>query len=307
MNKMNAITLDQFSVFMTVVKEGSFAAAARKLHRVQSSITYTVQKLEEQSGVVLFDRSSYRVSLTEAGYALLPRISRILEDFSEFQVQTETMKQGVEAELTMVVDNFLSLSLMTSALEKFKLAYPKVQLRINAAWAQDAVQQLIHGEADLGAFFGNKNLPPELEYEVITDIDLVAVAAPTHPLSSLPPDIPREQMRDHLQIIVSNPKSSRDSPAFGIVGVNQWRVNESRLRYNLIMAGIGWGSMPRPMVAAEIERGELIELKPARWDSSNRMPRVVAVVAKCRGKAIGPAATFLRNEIAAAAETKQDS
>lgn len=263
--------------------------------------------MEEQSGVVLFDRSSYQVSLTEADYALLPRISRILEGFSEFQVQTETMKQGVEAELTMVVDNFLPLSLMTSALEKFKLAYPKVQLRINAAWAQDAVQQLIHGEADLGAFFGKKNLPPELEYEVITDIDLVAVAAPTHPLSSLPPDIPREQMRDHLQIIVLNPKLSRDSSAFGIVSVNQLRVNESRLRYNLIMAGIGWGSMQRPMVAAEIERGELIELKPARWDSSNRMPRVVAVVAKCRGKAIGPAATFLRNEIAAAADTKQDS
>ncbi|WP_424018411.1 helix-turn-helix domain-containing protein, partial [Marinomonas arenicola] len=53
-------------------KEVSFAAAGRKLHLVQSSITYTLQKLEEQSGVVLFDRSIYRVSLTEAGYALLP-------------------------------------------------------------------------------------------------------------------------------------------------------------------------------------------------------------------------------------------
>ena len=69
---MDSLTLDQFAVFAAVVDAGSFAAAARRMNRAQSAITYAIQKLEEQSGVVLFDRAAYRAELTEAGRALLP-------------------------------------------------------------------------------------------------------------------------------------------------------------------------------------------------------------------------------------------
>jgi DNA-binding transcriptional LysR family regulator len=75
---MDALTIDQFAVFAAIAKEGSFAAAARRMNRAQSAITYAIQKLEDQSGVELFDRSSYRPVLTEAGKALLPRALRIL-------------------------------------------------------------------------------------------------------------------------------------------------------------------------------------------------------------------------------------
>ncbi len=69
---LDGLTLDQFAVFVTVVEEGSFSAAARKLNRAQSAITYTVQALEAQTGTDLFDRSAYRPTLTPAGRALVP-------------------------------------------------------------------------------------------------------------------------------------------------------------------------------------------------------------------------------------------
>ncbi len=72
---LDGLTLDQFAVFVTVVEEGSFSAAARKLGRAQSAITYTVQALEAQTGTDLFDRSAYRPKLTPAGRALLPRLT----------------------------------------------------------------------------------------------------------------------------------------------------------------------------------------------------------------------------------------
>lgn len=78
---MNAITLDQFMVFLTIVDEKSFAGAARKLSRTQSAITYAIQKLEEQSDLLLFDRSTYRPTLTDAGRSVLPRIRRVMDDF----------------------------------------------------------------------------------------------------------------------------------------------------------------------------------------------------------------------------------
>ncbi|PUB10407.1 hypothetical protein DFP92_11934 [Yoonia sediminilitoris] len=66
-----------------------------------------------------------------------------------------------------------------------------------------------------------------------------------------------------------------------------------RLRYDLVKSGISWGSMPRPMVEANLSRGDLVELRPAQWDSSNTMPRFKTVVAKRKGKALGPAGSFL--------------
>lgn len=294
---MDAITFDQFTVFLTVVEEGSFAAAARKLGRVQSAITYATQKLEEQCGMELFDRTAYRPTLTAQGRALLPRIQRVLDNVAEFRVQAQSMAQGVEPELVLAIDGFLPLSLITPALKQFHAEFPMVQLRINAVWSLDAPQQLVDKDADLGVFLRMPGLPSELENKVVDEIDLVAVAAPGHPLSKLPPGFSSETMRDHLQIVVSNPKMVRDAQAFGVVGVNQWRVSEVRLRHDLIKAGIGWGSMPSPMVKAEIARGELVALAPAQWDSSDKMPRLTIIIARRKDKAMGPAATFLMSAI----------
>ena len=66
-----AINLDGLQVLDAIVREGSFAAAAEALHRVPSSVTYAVRRLEESLGVSLFDRGGHRAELTAAGEALL--------------------------------------------------------------------------------------------------------------------------------------------------------------------------------------------------------------------------------------------
>lgn len=295
---MDAITLDQFTVFLTIVEEGSFAAAARRLGRAQSAITYAVQKLEDQSGVPLFDRSDYRPKLTEQGRALLPRIRRIIEDVDEFRVQAQSIAQGVEAELIVAVETFLPLSMFSKALRRFHEAYPMVQLRINAVRPMDATRQLLDDRADLGLLLLSPKREPDLESLLITEMDFVAVAAPKHPLAELPPNFPQEATRDHLQIVVSDPEPARGSAEYGVIGVNQWRVSDVRLRYDLVKEGIGWGSMPRPMAEADLKRGDLVELRPAKWDSSNTMPRFKAVVAKRKDTALGPAGNFLMTSLA---------
>lgn len=65
------ITLDQLRVFIAVVEEGSFTAAAKKLRRVQSAISYSVANLERLLEVPLFDRAGRLPVLTDAGRALL--------------------------------------------------------------------------------------------------------------------------------------------------------------------------------------------------------------------------------------------
>jgi DNA-binding transcriptional LysR family regulator len=82
----DGLTLDQLQVFLAVAESGSFSAAARMLGRAQSAVTYAVQRLEQQVGTQLFDRSGYRPTLSAAGQALLPRARRIAEDIDLFKV-----------------------------------------------------------------------------------------------------------------------------------------------------------------------------------------------------------------------------
>ena len=290
---MDALTLDQFAVFVAVADSGSFAAAAREMGRAQSAITYAIKKLEDQSGTQLFDRSSYRPSLTDAGCALLPRVRRILDEVGEFRLHAHGIARGLEAEIDVVVDAFLPVSTITPILRDFHETFPMVRVRLTADWQNAAVDALMEGRADVGMIVEFGPLPSELESVVFDQMDLIAVASPDHPLASLTGKIGPDVLRDHLQIVVANPNASRNERVYGATGINRWHVSDNHIRRALIEAGLGWGSMPRTMVEDALHSGRLLQLHPERWDASNRMPRFRLSAVKRRDRALGPAATWL--------------
>ena len=78
-NELSALTLDQIRLFVCVVQEGSFSAAARRLRRAQSAVSYGVANLEKLLGVQLFDRSGHRPALTATGQGLLSNARQVLD------------------------------------------------------------------------------------------------------------------------------------------------------------------------------------------------------------------------------------
>jgi DNA-binding transcriptional LysR family regulator len=295
---MDSLTLDQFAVFAAIVAEGSFAAAARRMNRAQSAITYAIQKLEEQSGVELFDRSAYRPELTEAGRALLPRARRILDDVNDFRLQAAGVTQGMEAELSLVVDAFVP-DFLGPILKDFKEAFPLVELRLAVEFFQATPQALVDGWADLALMSASMRPPPELEWLQCDEIELVAVAAPDHPLAQVKGKLTPEIRRDHLQLVLSSRAELRDRRDYGVHAVRRWRVADMHLRYDLLLAGVGWCSMPRKLVAKDLAAGRLVELKVLRWEGADKMPRFPLVIAHRRDKALGPAARWLVERLAA--------
>lgn len=295
---MDSLSLDQFAVFAMVVAEGSFAAAARRMNRAQSAITYAIQKLEEQSGVALFDRSAYRAELTEAGRALLPRARRVLDDVDDFRLQAAGVREGVEAELSLVVDSFVP-DFLPPSLKDFKDAFPLVQLRLSVEFFQGTAAALQEGWADLALMAATTPQPGDLERIQCGEIELVAVAAPDHPLARFKRPFAPELLRDHLQLVLSSRAEVQDRRDYGVLAVKRWRVTDMNLRHKLLLAGIGWCSMPRNLVTADLVAGRLVELKPLRWEGADRMPRFPLVIAHRRDKALGPAARWLIQRLAA--------
>ncbi len=299
---MDALTLDQFAVFVTITETGSFAAAARRMGRAQSAVTYAVQKLEEQTGLPLFDRTAYRPVLTDAGRALLPRARRIVEDVAAYRRHATGITQGIEAELTLALSSIAPLALVTPALAGLHARHPDVQLRLLIRPDAQAVAALADREADLAIALDMPGSPPWAERTTLADLDMVVVAARHHPLAAASGPLPPEVLREHLQIAVSVNRAPRGGPDHGVIAINRWYVPDLATKHALILAGLGWGSMPRSSVAADLEAGRLAVLRPARWEGADRLPPATLAAIHHRERPPGAAALAIIAAFRAAQE-----
>src|SRR5258705_7565318 len=104
------VTLDQLRALVSVVEEGSFSAAARKLHRVQSAISTSMANLENQLGVAIWDRSTKVAKLTDQGQAILASARRVLAEVDSLRQVTAAMVLGVEASVSLCIDALFPVS-----------------------------------------------------------------------------------------------------------------------------------------------------------------------------------------------------
>jgi DNA-binding transcriptional LysR family regulator len=120
-------TLDQLRVFLTVVETGSFAAAARKLNRATSVVSYAIANLEAQLGVSLFDRESTRKpQLTDPGRTVLAEARTIYGGIDGLRAKVRGLLQGLESEVHLALDVMLPASRVVDALKSFRAEFPTV-------------------------------------------------------------------------------------------------------------------------------------------------------------------------------------
>src|ERR1700742_1102532 len=146
-----APTLDQITVFLAVVETGGFAAAARKLGKATSVISYAIANLETQLGVTLFARAGTRKpQLTDAGRAILADSRGIAIALDGLLAKARGLTQGLEAEVSLVVDVMLPAKLLVKTLDEFRRKFPTVALRLR----MEALGAVTEAVLDRNAMFG---------------------------------------------------------------------------------------------------------------------------------------------------------
>jgi DNA-binding transcriptional LysR family regulator len=285
---MAEITLDQLKVFVCIAELGSFAAAARHLNRAQSAITYAVQKLEQQTGLLLFDRDMYRPTLTRAGHLLLPYAQKVLGDVSEYWRKAAGISRGLEASITIAISQFVSPDPIVETLVAFQGQFPTVRVELITQTIQRA-EVLDNGSADIAIMPEFVPLGSSyMRYSCGTE-RMVAVAAPRHPLASQKTALHPTEMQQHLQIMISGRVEGRDKRNYALQAPDFWKTDDMDMKKRMILRGAGWGALPEYMVRADIDAGRLVELSPVEWDGLDQLPELKIVVAYCRDKVLGPA------------------
>jgi len=257
--KLGEPSLDHLRIFLAVVEEGSFGAAARRMNRAVSAISYGIAQLEAQLAVTLFEREGSRKPvLTKAGEGLLTEARHVADGVDSLLAKTRSLHAGLESSLALVVDVMVPGDVTARILAAFRERYPTVALRLRVEGLGAVAQCLIEEGAQ--AAIGGPVVSDELglERQALGKVDLLPVAAPDHPLAVA--DIAPGESRKYLQLVLSDRSTRTQGREFSVLSPLTWRLGDLSAKHSLLKEGLGWGNMPRAMVADDLASGRLVEL-----------------------------------------------
>ncbi|MEO1730769.1 MAG: LysR family transcriptional regulator [Pseudomonadota bacterium] len=290
--KLGDPSLDQLRIFLEVVEHGSFGGAARSMGRAVSAISYGIAQLELQLAVTLFEREGSRKPvLTEAGEGLLAEARGVADSVDALLAKTQSLHAGLESSLGLVVDVMVPGEATARVLREFRKVFPTVALTLNIEGLGAVAECLLDDRAELaigGPVIGNH---PSLERQALGEIDLIPVAAPDHALAiaAAQGGVAPGLSRQHLQLVLADRSDLTEGREFSVLSPLTWRLGDLGAKHSLLKEGLGWGNMPREMVASDLAEGRLVELdlpeKPGDHYTLNALWR--------RDTKLGPATSWL--------------
>jgi len=288
-------TLDQLRTFLAVVDTGSFAAAARRLNRAVSVVSYGIANLEAQLDLPLFERAgTRRPQLTPAGRAVLAEVRSIGEGIDSLRAKVKGLLEGLEAEVNLAVDVMLPAERLAAVLRAFNAEYPTVSLRLHVEALGGITALVLDGKAVVGISGPLAEGIPGVERIAAGTLAMVPVAAPGHPLAQAE-RLPPGAGRDHIQLVLTDRSPLTEGRDFSVVSPRTWRLADLGAKHSLLREGIGWGNMPLPMIQADLAAGTLMRL--ALPDHPGGIYRFCGIWR--RDAPPGPAASWLLDQFVA--------
>ncbi len=286
--KLGEPSIDQMRIFLAVIERGSFGAAARALGRTVSAMSYGIAQIEAQLGLVLFAREgSRRPVLTEAGEGLLAETRAVVDRVDALLAKAQSLHAGLESRIALVLDVMVPAEATARVLGEFRLVFPTVALELNIEGLGAVAQLLLDETAELAIGGPVIAEHPGLERQAIGEVELIPVAARGHPLTA--PGIQPGESRKHLQLVLADRSNLTQGREFSVLSPQTWRLGDLGAKHTLLKEGLGWGNMPRAMVAGDLAAGRLVALdlpeKPGERYTLSALWR--------RDARLGPAASWL--------------
>lgn len=255
-----AITIDALKVLDAIDRKGSFAGAAGELFRVPSAISYTVQKLEEDLNVSIFDRTGHKAVLTPAGRYLLEEGRSLLEAAENLAHTTRQVAQGWETRLRIDFNSLLPADCLFTAIQEFYQLEVPVDVQIVEevfAGAWDALQSrrvdMIVGADQLSKPAGS------FATKALGEVSFVFAVAAHHPLATATEPLTEADIAQFPAAVAAD--TSRSLPP-GHAGIfrQQRTLTVSNIDQKIAVqeAGLGVGWLPLPRILEQLDRGTLV-------------------------------------------------
>jgi len=148
---IDPVEIRQLEHLVAVAEEQSFTRAARRLNYVQSALSVSIQSLERELGIRLFDRNTHRVELTDAGEALLPAIRETLASVEQTRDVAAALRGVVRGLVRIGIMQSFGFLDVSAVLGEFHRRHPdvEIQMRPSTGGSQALLEELKRGAIDI--------------------------------------------------------------------------------------------------------------------------------------------------------------
>jgi LysR family transcriptional activator of glutamate synthase operon len=292
--------LRQLRYVEAVARHRHFTRAAEELHVAQSALSHQVRRLEAELGTQLFERTSRRVSTTEAGEAVAARARRVLSEVDGVREEVDELRGVTRGRISIGALLPGGDIDVPGLLARFSATHPGIEVALREGTAGDMLRYLEEDTVDAAFCLLYGELPDGVAAEILSEDEVVAVFAPGDAPAKKRVGVEDFQGRS---IVAPRPGSTIKAAVEELFARSgrQLRVSlesaDPFLLRCLVAGGFGVGILPRSLTRREGPPIEVRSLGP-----SLRLP--VALLWRER-RHISPAATafieFVRDEVAAGA------
>ncbi|MBS0418886.1 MAG: LysR family transcriptional regulator [Proteobacteria bacterium] len=267
-------SVEQWAVLAAVVDEGGFAQAAATLNRSQSAVSYAVARLQESLNVPLLAIEGRKAVLTAHGSVLLKRSRSVVGDLANLEKLAQTLRQGWEPELRLVVDAAFPREHLLKIVAELQHLCPNTQMQLSDAVLSGAEEAITDGTADVVV---TTRVPSGHLGDWLLDVTFVAVAKSTHPLFATGHSLTAEDLARHVQVVVrdSGVRHPRDE---GWLGADlRCTVGSTEASLATVEAGLAYAWLPEHLIRGSLQRG-VIKPLPLVAGASRNAPLYLVLV-----------------------------
>ena len=258
------MTIRHLKVFLTVADTGKMSLAAQKLYIAQPTVSQTIGELERAYGVLLFERLSRRLYLTEAGERLLTYARHIVPLFEEMERQMQYSSQHLSLHIGATIT--VGICLLTGIINRFEASHP--ELRVHAFVDSTSVieEKILKSELDLGLVEGQIKHPDLVAVPMMED-EVALVCGMQHPFA----DKEQVEAADLAgQAFILRERGSGTRELFeqflaeqGVQIEEKWVCHSSAAIKNAVIGGQGLSVISKRLVEEEAaqKRLHIVELR----------------------------------------------
>lgn len=264
--------LDDLKSFIIVAQTRSFTKAAGQLGVSQSALSYTLKMLEQRLGIKLLNRTTRSVSLTQEGEQLLNDIEPLITGIEQKLYNLNEFRDSPRGKLRINGTEISLNFLLWDKLSKFSHDHPNIQLELTMDYA---FTDIVKDRYDIGIRLGENVHKDMISVKVSHELEMMTLASPaylqTYGAPQTPNDLPQHRcvglrLPSHERIQSWEFKNAQEnsevqvlSPEFSMV------VSHARLQLKAGLDGLGIVWLPKIMVEAEIQKGNLVTILKD-WD-----------------------------------------
>lgn len=267
--------LDQLRAFIAVVETGSFRSAADSIHKTQPGISAAVKALEEQYGILLFDRNSYRPTLTAEGHAFFQQSKKLISQAQQLENLGHDLAKGIEAPLQLCLSQMALDDDCMSRIKAFQHQHADIALDITTDHLYGVQEKLAKNKCEIaiGPRYGLDDRHAFIELNKIT---MIAVISPEllATLNASDTKIKQQSLYSIAQVLVNDTtaNASENGHRYVLPTGKRWYVNDFQAKKTLLIHGLGWARMPKHCIQAELDNGQLVPIEVENFTSQNQLP-----------------------------------